>query len=492
MLLRSFLDHNWKEKIRSPFWQKSIWINILLGFLILYLLINFILLGLFTDRILSEIFPGEDLLKKFSELLLYYFLIDLFIRFFVQNLPTISIAPYLHLPVKKNSIFHYLLIKSAFNLLNLFPLLIIVPFFIKVTLQEHSSVLASTWILTICMLILSNNYFNFFIKKSFTVRPILSVAILAGVALLLYLEFSGIFSASFYFGFVVIYIANHPALVLIPVIIFLMSYYVSLQLLNRNAHLEDLESSAQKDAARRSFSFFERYGKVGHLIQLEIKMILRNTRPKTILFISVFFLFYGFIFYGQEMYADNYYFLIGIGIFLTGLFSINHGQFMFSWESSYFDFLLTKNINISDLFTLFYRMYFVTNLIAYILTLPYALFDSKIALVNSVALLFNQGFNIHALIYMGLFNTKRIDLTKGAFFNYEGVGVTQFLLIFLIIAFPLLIFMPFSMMDMELTGLFVLALIGLTGIVLHKSILEKMIRIFENRKYKMASGFRKL
>lgn len=165
---------------------------------------------------------------------------------------------------------------------------------------------------------------------------------------------------------------------------------------------------------------------------------------------------------------------------------------MFSWESSYFDFLLTKNINISDLFTLFYRMYFVTNLIAYILTLPYALFDSKIALVNSVALLFNQGFNIHALIYLGLFNTKRIDLTKGAFFNYEGVGVTQFLLIFLIIAFPLLIFMPFSMMDMELTGLFVLALIGLTGIVLHKSILEKMIRIFAKRKYKMASGFRKL
>ena len=41
------LVHHWKEKQRSPFWQKSIALNIILGILCLYMLLNVLALSFF-------------------------------------------------------------------------------------------------------------------------------------------------------------------------------------------------------------------------------------------------------------------------------------------------------------------------------------------------------------------------------------------------------------------------------------------------------------
>ena len=53
------------------------------------------------------------------------------------------------------------------------------------------------------------------------------------------------------------------------------------------------------------WSFLKRFGIIGEIIGVELKLILRHKRTKSILYMSGFFLFYGLIFYSNAAYADR-------------------------------------------------------------------------------------------------------------------------------------------------------------------------------------------
>lgn len=75
------LVHQWKEKTRSLFWEKSIWLNVILGLVSLYFSVNLILLSLFADTLILNIFGEINVIEVFTRLLIYYLLFDLFTRF---------------------------------------------------------------------------------------------------------------------------------------------------------------------------------------------------------------------------------------------------------------------------------------------------------------------------------------------------------------------------------------------------------------------------
>ena len=90
------------ERIPAVFGvRKSIAVNIILGFFIVYFLLSFLVLGFFIDELLRHAYPGQDLIAVFNGFLLFYLLLDLFMRFMLQDLPVLAIQPYLHLPIKK-------------------------------------------------------------------------------------------------------------------------------------------------------------------------------------------------------------------------------------------------------------------------------------------------------------------------------------------------------------------------------------------------------
>ena len=161
------LIHQWKEKIRSPFWQKSIWLNIVLGILGTYLMMNVLVIGYFADVILKKIFTDTDVVESFARILFYYFLIDLIFRFVAQQIPTLSIQPYLTLPIPKSKLLHYPLIKSVSSFINVLALLLILPFFVKVICSTYPPLFCLTWIITVLSLIATNNFVNFSLKKYF-------------------------------------------------------------------------------------------------------------------------------------------------------------------------------------------------------------------------------------------------------------------------------------------------------------------------------------
>ena len=191
---------------RSSFWQKSRILNIVIIVVLTYFALNFVALGFVVDRILLDQFPDVDPVRKFTEYVFYYYLLDLLIRFLMQELPVISIAPYLHLPIKRSKIFNYLLSKSLVSFLNYFPLLIIIPFFLKAVVGSYGAIGSISWLLAIVILIFFNNYLTFILKKLFAIRPAISLAFLLLIGAIIYLDetgrlgFSSFFSDQFIFS----------------------------------------------------------------------------------------------------------------------------------------------------------------------------------------------------------------------------------------------------------------------------------------------------
>lgn len=481
------LVHQWKEKIRSPFWQKNIWINILLGIAGAYLVLNVLVIGYFADVVLKKVFIDTDVLESFARILFYYFSFDLILRFFAQQIPTLSIQPYLTLPVPKSKLLHYPLIKSVSSFINIFALLLILPFFVKVICTTYSTLFCFAWIITVLSLIATNNFLNFTLKKYFSKSPVLILFLLSIVGLIIYLDMDKIISFSGYFSADLRSIARAPYLVVIPITIAVLSYYIGYNLLKKNAYIEDLHTNLHANAA--SLSFLSQYGEIGNLMRTEIKMILRNKRPKSLMYVNVVFLAYGFIFY-QEKNINNYLILIFTGFFLTSIFAIQYGQFSFSWESSFFDGYLANKIAPYNYLKSKYLLFAFTSLFGFVVTLPYALISYKIGFINLAMLLYNIGISSVLLLYFCTWNTSRIDLGRSQFMNYQGTGVTQFLSVIPIAGFPIIVYLFFKYLGVPEYSIYTLGIIGLIAVVFNKYLLQFLTRQFVKRRYKMALGFR--
>jgi len=94
------------------------------------------------------------------------------------------------------------------------------------------------------------------------------------------------------------------------------------------------------------------------------------------------------------------------------------------------------------------------------------------------------------MMFFCTFNTSRIDLGKSQFMNYQGTGITQFLVIIPVMGIPILVYMVFNYLGFPQYNFYALGIIGATGIAFNKYLIQLVANQFVKRKYKMAVGFR--
>ena len=123
--MKFIFEHQWKEFFRSSVWQKNLAINIVMALFFVYIAANFVFLSYMAGDILMDLFPGQNPIDNFNKGIIYYFLADIFIRFYMQQSPVVSIAQYLHLPIKKHKILNLVLLRSGLSIFNSSILLII-------------------------------------------------------------------------------------------------------------------------------------------------------------------------------------------------------------------------------------------------------------------------------------------------------------------------------------------------------------------------------
>ncbi len=489
-MISTFLSHELKAFWRSKNTGKSIVIRVVMGIFIFYLLLNVLVLGFFLDKILDKTFPREDLVVAFCGIILIYYLSDLLMRLQLQDLPTLRVQPYLQLPVKRNSLVKYLAFTALLSVFNLWPFILFVPFVLKIVATDSGGLTALAFIVSIAGLTVFNNYLALYIKRKSNLNGwifliVSGVIILVGVSDF-YWHLISIRKISYlFFG----HLINQPLFALVPVLLGVLMYYLNFLYLKQNLYLEELGSrKASSYKSSTEYPLLNRFGSVGDLAGNEIKLILRNKRSRSALIMGLFFMFYGLIFYTNHLYGEGW--RIFVGMFMTGIFIINYGQFMFSWQASHFDGLLVSKVSFSDFLKAKYLLFTVVSTGFFLLTTPYVYFGWQILLIHFIMYVWNIGVNTTLVLFFANRNYKRIDLSKGAAFNWEGVSGNQWILSIPLLLAPYVIYAPFALLGHAGIGLALLAITGIVFIFTRGFWIKQLEADFYTKRYKIAEGFR--
>ncbi|HCZ37216.1 MAG TPA: hypothetical protein DHV26_14940, partial [Cytophagales bacterium] len=163
-MITTLLSHGWKKFKRSVAFEKELATNIFLGLIAVMVFGYAIALGFFLEKIITNGFNQPDSVGFLNGLLFYYFGFEFMLRYFMQSTPALDVQPYLHLPVSRRYLVHYMLIKSLLHLLNFLALVLFAPFaFTAVASQAGAS--AGIWLLSIYLISLCLHYVVLIFKK---------------------------------------------------------------------------------------------------------------------------------------------------------------------------------------------------------------------------------------------------------------------------------------------------------------------------------------
>lgn len=489
-MFSTFLDHQWKAFWRSKNKGGTIATQLIIGFVVLYLLGVAFFLGISLESFIDKIFPKKNVFEVFNGFILYYFAVDFMMRMQLQELPTLGIVPYLHLRIPKRKIVNFLNVSALFSAFNVLPLFLFLPFCATAISEIYGPLASLMYVIAIFSLMIFNNYAALYVKRlsvqNLKLVPIV-LLIIIGFGLL---EYFKVFSIAAGSDRVFSFISDHPFSALGFTILAVLMFLLNAKYLRNNLYVEELSSNKEKKSST-DYPFLDRFGKIGTLVALEIKLILRNKRSRSAVTMSLLLLFYGFLFYKKEsLDKDQLGLILFAAVFMTGNTVSIYGQFMFGWQAAHFDGLMANKIEIKDFIRAKFLLFTLFSTLITLLTCLYGFMSWKILVVQFAAYFYNIGIGTIIVLYFATRNFKAIDITKGAAFNYQGVGASQWILGIPYFLCPFLIYLPFHFGGHPYWGLLALGLCGLTGFLTRRFWVDFLVKEFNKRKYKIAAGFR--
>ncbi|WP_298340673.1 DUF5687 family protein [uncultured Algibacter sp.] len=488
-MIKRFLSLEWKAFFRSASFGKSLGIKIFMGFLSLYFIAMFLGMGVLLFPGLKKVYPDQDPLLIVNSFLFFWIIADLVLRFFFQKLPVMSVKPLLTLPVKRSKVVNYVLGKSAVSFFNFLPLFAIIPFGITLITKDYPVTNVLVWMLALIIVVLIINFLNFIIE-SFSAEKELSFLPIILVAGGLYaLNHFDIISFNNIIGSAFNAIYHSPFLIVVPLLILVVCYIINFKLLRQKLFLDSGLKTIIKEVNTSNLEWTKNFGDIAPFMQLDLKLIWRNKRTKSSVWMVAIGLLYGLFFYPQPIYQNLEWFFVFIGVFSTGIFLINFGQFIPAWDSGYYKLLMSQNIKYEQYLKSKFTLMAVSVLILFVLGIPYVFFGWKILLAHFAAAVYNIGVNTHVILLGGSFNRKKIDLSKKAAFNYQGTGAVQWLIGIPLLLLPMGLFAAFHFLIGFEIACLVLVILGVVGIVFHQKLMKTITQKYLDSKYKMIDAF---
>lgn len=489
-MISTLLQHQWKSFWRSRSAGRNVAMQIFIGFIVLYLAATAIFIGFSLDKILSEAFPRKEIISVYLGFILYYYAFDIIMRFILQDLPTLAVQPYLTQNINRNKLVQFLNIRSLFSIFTLLPLFLFLPFIATIISNKYGQEVSLALVVCIFSLTFFNHFFVLFIKRKTILNQWWLIGFFVVILLVVAADYFHIFSLRNWSSALFISVIELPAFCIVFIVFAIAAWYNNSKFLRKNFYLENLQKSTGEKKST-DYTFLERFGVYGDLMAIDLKLILRNKRPRMLALLAVIFLFYGYFFFKPENIANNNFgFLLFGAIFITGLFMINYGQFLFAWQSGHFDGLMASNMNIKTYIK--GKLVLLTSIcsIAFLLSLLYGFLSWKLIPILSAAWLFNIGIHAVLTCFIGTRNYKGLDLTKGAAFNYQGTGAAQWLYSFVILIVGGAIYLPFALLINSWSGIIAIGILGLISFLMQDWWLDKITVQFQKHKYKILEGFR--
>lgn len=490
-MILTLLSHQWKSFWRGRGAGRSLALQIFMGFLFLYLLASCLVVGIALNYFLKGLFPGKDTIQIYCGLILYYFAIDLVLRFLLQELPVLTTQPYLTLPIRRGELVDFLNFRSLFHFLNLVPLFLFVPFAVTTIASAFGGWTAMAFVSSILLLTAFNHFTMLYVLRKAYLNSWWMVGFIAAIAVLALLDYFHMVSLSTLSAALFLKLSRMPGLAVVPLALFLLAYVNNRRFLLKNLYVEELSKKTENKHST-DYTWLDRWGLMGELIALDIRLIQRNKRPRQMAVSAALLVLYGLIiFRPQYLHPFNATFLLFGSLLVTGTFIIGFGRFTFCWQSGSFDGLLATNLHMNEYIRAKFLLYTTTSTIAFILSTAYGFIDWHLLPVLAATYLYNIGISSVLTIWSATYNYKRIDLSKGNSFNYEGSGgATNFLYMLIIMLGPVILYLPFQFLHIPWTGIALVAGVGLVGLLSRSWWIDVLTKQFYKRKYLIAQGFR--
>jgi hypothetical protein len=487
-MIGTFIKHEWLKFSRSPRLTTQLGQSLFSGFFAFYFVIIFLVLGYMMDRIAQSIMPDKDVLRVVTAGFFYYMIFDMMMRYFFQKFSIVQIQSYITWPIPKSHITRYLIARSWLSMFNLLPLLTVITFIWVYAQKNYSSTELSCFSIVVIGLIMSNHLWVYWLNRSIGSLQKWLLLLVAGLVGSMVLDYYQIIPLFNFFYVMAEFLLSNILLSLIPIVVGLILYGALYQ------SIKGLLVIEKRDAKWVGFynpniSWFNRWGLTGHLMNLELKLMLRSKRSRTYLMMGVFFFFYPFLLNAEN--AENEYVILAIGLIMTGMISLNYGQMMLSWNSAHFDLLLTRSVHIKDIFRAKYYLLAIFCMISYVVTLPYYFYRPELIYASSVMLLFNMTFNLIIYMLLASINSKRIDIMAGQMMNYEGLTLTHFLIIIPMLVVPFFIYwVGERYISDEWGGYLLISTFSIVLLVMHEVLIDFCVSIFQKNRYTIAANFR--
>jgi hypothetical protein len=485
-MFKHFIWLEWKSFLRSASFGTNLAMKIIMGLVALYFLACFAIMGLGVYFILED--EGMKPLETVNKFMIYYFAVDLLIRYFLQKMPVMNIRPLLTLPIKKGTIVHFSLGKTALSFFNWTHALFFIPFTIVLLIKGYGYQ-AILWNIAMFALVYFNNFINILINNKDAVFYSV-LAVFAGLGLTHYYNIFDItaYTQPFFQG---MYDTNY--LFLLPVILLVAAYYFSFQYFKSNLNLDEGLAKKSEVAQTENYTWLEQFGTLGTFLKNDIRLLRRNKRSKTTLIMSVVFVFYGLLFFTSSIEAyDNPAMKVFAGIFVSGGFLFTFGQFIPSWDSAYYQLLMSQNIPYKEYIKSKWWLMVIGTVISTLLASFYLYFGIHTYLIVVVAAIFNIGVNSHLVMLGGAFVKTPIDLTtsKQAFGDKQAFNVKTMLIAIPKMALPMVLYAAGYYLFSPNIGLLFVALAGVIGFLFRDYVFSKIEKIYKSEKYATIAAYK--
>ncbi|GHV15094.1 hypothetical protein FACS1894169_05470 [Bacteroidia bacterium] len=451
-------------------------------------------LGFILDKMLLEIGSYQLAIYTFNSFALYLFLLDYIVKYIFKQNQSMQIAPYLCLPVKRNRLFNFLLVKEFTNVWNLYLLILIVPFAFKSITPYYGLSIAFLYIIffySLCignslLVSLSNNLLN---KNGWYF--FLPIVVIAAIVAL------GYFSVVDW-GICTVQIGEwlldgNPLIWLVQAFIF-----YGLWIANQKTMLGELYRGMEGEKVEKiiSFtriSFLDRFGEIGEFINLELKMLIRTRRLRSQVIIGILFIAYYFLIvaYGSEDGAAKSPFIqLFFSIFAIGAIGFSLSQFLFSAQSAFFDGLMTRNHSLLNMIKGKYILYSTHSLFTTCLMMI-PVYHGKVSFLFVVsAFFYTIGFLFFLMFLAAIYNKSPLDLFDRGTFNWKGTSGNTMFINMLAMFIPVSIVLAINAVFSQVAGCYFMLITGLIFTLTANHWIKWTYKRFLKRRYKNMEGFR--
>lgn len=426
--------------------------------------------------------------------MLFFLIIDFFVRFGMQETPAQNIKQYKLLNIPTNFLLNTFLLRMGLQLYNLFWAFFFVPFGLLAVPHFYGISGFIGFLLGWWLMFVINSYWYLFWRTLMN-RNMITIII----PVLLY-------AAAVYFGIFFdennqwmfqgcahlmrAFMQWNPVGLLVFVAIAVPLYMINHHMQKAAIYVEISKTEQVKKVKTNNMTYLDKFGNIGEYLKLEIKSTVRNlvVRKQFITGTSMMLLLCS-IFSFTDVYDEAPFMRVFICVYCFSCLGVMTLTTIMCAEGNYIDGLIVRKETVLQLLKAKYYFH-CTMLIVPLLFSLMPIIEGKMTFLAALGcMLFASGGVLPFLFQLAAYNDSTVHLNEKLTKAGRDTKV-QMLMSFAALFIPMFIMYALIELLGENTGSIVMIVLGAIGTILHPLWLRNIYNRFMKKRYKIMDGFR--